>query len=221
MTELVEDVKALEAVQPPDRQAAIYAALAKAQAKFPPIDRNRSQEKPFKFSWASWDHVLELLRKPLAENGLAFVQPFEIDDGMLILRSMIVHKDGGVLESRLPLRTSGLTDQQSGSHFTYMKRYAGCALLGIAAEEDDDGTASSDEQAEKQAKRIPSTKQKDGLISDAQRARLFAIAKEAAVSEEQLRDIVKSHTGDPSTSTIQVGQYDLIVAEVQAMQVPF
>jgi hypothetical protein len=142
--QLVEDVQAVRS----DKQAALHSALARAQAAFPPIDRNRSQEKPYRFSWASWDHVLELLRAPLADNGLAFTQPFDVDEGMLILRTLLVHADGGVLESRIPLNTSGLTDQQKGSHITYMKRYAGCALLGVAAEEDDDGTAAGNAAAE-------------------------------------------------------------------------
>jgi protein-L-isoaspartate O-methyltransferase len=59
------------------------------------------------------------------------------------------------------------------------------------------------------------------VISKAQRDRLFAVARENAVSDEQLAEIVRGVTGEASTKTIPKAEYDRIVAEVQAMQVPF
>lgn len=54
------------------------------------------------------------------------------------------------------------------------------------------------------------------VISQGQRARLFAIAKEYGVTKEHLRDLVKELTSTESTGEMTIEQYDSIVALVQS-----
>ncbi len=53
------------------------------------------------------------------------------------------------------------------------------------------------------------------LASEAQRKRLFAIAKDNAVDELRLRAILANVTGQESTAAIPVELYDLVIAELE------
>lgn len=120
---------------------ALAAALSKAQGEFPSIPRDKqvtvtSQRtgKSYSFKYAPLDSILNAVRKPLADNGLAISQL--LDSGNLV--TTLLHKDGGSLSGRLPLPdVEGI--QEFGSAVTYLRRYSIQAILGIAAEEDDDG----------------------------------------------------------------------------------
>lgn len=123
----------------------LAAALAKAQASFPPVTRSKTVTVTtktggsYKFSYAPLDAILDAVRKPLSDNGLALAQL--LDNGSLV--TMLLHESGAVLEGRTALPQTGDV-QALGSAITYLRRYAIQALLGIAAEEDDDGNAAKD-----------------------------------------------------------------------------
>ena len=123
---------------------ALAAALASAQAAFPTISRDKEvtvQTKAggsYKFKYAPLDSILNAVRKPLSENGLALTQL--LDDGDLV--TMLMHKGGGRLAGRVTLPSvEGI--QAFGSAITYLRRYSIQSILGIAAEEDDDGNHAS------------------------------------------------------------------------------
>lgn len=129
---------------------ALAGALAKAQAAFPPIPRDKEVEVKTKtggtytFKYAPLDTIIAAVRGPLSENGLAFSQL--LDGGDLV--TVLLHSSGETLTGRTPLpHSNGDTVQQYGSAVTYVRRYALQAVLGIAAEEDDDGNAASGNSA--------------------------------------------------------------------------
>lgn len=124
----------------------LAAALAKAQASFPVISRDKEVTVvlktggSYKFKYAPLDAILAAVRAALADNGLAISQL--LDGGDLV--TMLLHKDGQTLTGRFPLpRSDGDTVQALGSAITYLRRYSIQAILGIAAEEDDDGNRAS------------------------------------------------------------------------------
>ena len=129
-------------------QPLLIAALAKAQSVMTSPPRNREVTVMMKsggtysFRYATLDHIIEAIRKPLTDNGLWFSQVLESDEGgkyRLITR--LLHESGGSIESRTPLLVENTGNQAFGSALTYMRRYALTALLGIAADEDDDANA--------------------------------------------------------------------------------
>src|SRR5262249_43502692 len=123
---------------------ALNAALAAAQGEFPPIPKQKTVTvetragRTYAFSYATLDAILAACRPALAKHGLALVQLLE-NDGRPALRPELRHKDGGVVGSSFPLQQVPESPQQLGSLITYLRRYMITALLGIAAEEDDDG----------------------------------------------------------------------------------
>jgi hypothetical protein len=129
-----------------DKMAALYAALARAQAKFQPIVKNRDvlirmkTGGSYKFRYADIEEVNAKTRPALTEEGLALVQPPQCDTatGAAWIETLLVHKDGGVLRSRLDLKPLGTYSdpKEFGAALSYLRRYAVTAMLGVAADDD-------------------------------------------------------------------------------------
>jgi len=133
----------LVAVEDPD--AALTAALARAQGKFPTIPKGStatvtpSSGKPgYTYKYAELGDVLAAVRPVLSEEGLALTQPTVREAGKLILRTTLRHTGGGELVSELELGANPNSPQAFGGSLTYLRRYEACTLLGIAPEDDRD-----------------------------------------------------------------------------------
>jgi hypothetical protein len=113
----------------------LAAALAKAQGAMNNASMNRINPH-FKSKYADLAALWDAVRKPLSENGLSVVQI--IRDGSL--HTMLLHTSGQRLCSDYPLPATA-RPQEMGSALTYARRYSLSALVGIAADEDDDATA--------------------------------------------------------------------------------
>lgn len=124
-----------------DDIGALAGALAKAQSGFAPVKRDKTvtvQKKTggsYSFKYAPLESVLDAVRQPLADNGLVVVQV--LDAGNLV--TSLIHESGAVLTGSVPIPPGG-DIKELGSAITYLRRYALQALLGIAAEDDDDGS---------------------------------------------------------------------------------
>jgi len=150
---------------------ALAAALAKAQASFPTVPRDKSvtvQTKTggsYTFKYAPLDSILAAVRGPLAANGLAISQLMDDDE----LVTMLLHESGARLIGRTPIpQAEGI--QALGSAVTYLRRYSIQALLGIAAEEDDDGNraaGNSFRERDLRAEMAAKASEPDGLIGTA------------------------------------------------------
>lgn len=129
----------------------LAGALAKAQGAFPSIEKNRqvtvqpkdSNKRAYKFWYATLDNIVEGIRKPLSENGLSYVQAIITSDREMLCETMLMHSSGQFLTTQLPVKiaTGDNSAQSLGSAITYAKRYSLTAMLGIVADEDDDGNA--------------------------------------------------------------------------------
>ena len=127
----------------------LAGALAKAQGSItPPIKSKTANVGSYKYSYADLAEIIEALRHPLADNGLATVQSIDNDEKGSILVTRLLHESGEWVEAsyRLPQATG----QQFGSALTYARRYSLSAIVGIAAEDDDDGAI-----AEKKSRAVP------------------------------------------------------------------
>lgn len=135
--------------------AALFAALAKAQGAMKNPERNRtvtvktSSGPSYTFDYATLDNIIDTARKALSDNGIAVSQCLERDqNGASVLITRLLHAEGGVLVNEMPVTLPQPDErgrqpriQELGSVITYARRYALCAILNIAAEEDDDGAA--------------------------------------------------------------------------------
>lgn len=118
--------------------SAIAAAVSAFQGEIEQPALNR--ENPyFKSRYVDLSGVLKSVQKVLAKNGLSVMQI--ISGGDII--TLLTHKSGQWVKSVCPIG-SYKSQQDRGSAITYTKRYAICAMLGIAADTDDDGNAATD-----------------------------------------------------------------------------
>ncbi len=129
---------------------ALFAALAKAQAAFGPVVKNRtvhvrSDKGNYSFEYATLDVVFDATRAALNANELAIIQPFTAQEDACELRTMLVHASGSYLELRYTF-PKPLDIQKLGSALTYIRRYSVASLLGLSSEEDDDGNVADGNQ---------------------------------------------------------------------------
>jgi hypothetical protein len=124
----------------------LAAALSKAQGQMSPAKMDATN--PFlKNKYADLGSVIQAAKAPLASNGLSFTQAPELTTNGTVttvtVTTLLMHSTGQWIESAitLPLGDSkGLSLAQSvGSIITYLRRYSLSAILGIYADEDQDG----------------------------------------------------------------------------------
>lgn len=122
---------------------ALAAALAKAQGAIKPAAMDR--DNPFfKSRYATLTSLWEAARDALSANGLAVTQATDISEsGDIVLITTLLHSSGEWLGGVYPVRATDAKPQSLGSAITYARRYAFGALVGLIADDDDDGNAAS------------------------------------------------------------------------------
>jgi len=94
----------------------------------------------FKSKYASLSDILNVIRQPLADNGLSFVQ---FPSGKYGLDTMLLHTSGEWLSESYEMEPTKHDPQGAGSVITYQRRYALGAILGLNIDEDDDANKAS------------------------------------------------------------------------------
>lgn len=133
----------------------LAGALAKAQGAFDSIGRTREvivsmkTGGSYKFAYAPLDEVLRAVRPALSANGLALVQTIaDGEGGKRTMTTTVLHESGEFISSTTTLPGQASTAQEFGSQITYMRRYAIVTILGVVAEEDDDGNGADGNEAQ-------------------------------------------------------------------------
>lgn len=142
------------ATPPTQSKAKLYAALAKAQLEIKNVTKSREVVMQGRdgragrsYSYATLDAIIDMVREPLAKNGLAIIQDLTANGDNFILLTRLVHESGEEHVSRYPLHyddTNMKAAQAFGSATTYARRYSLQNMFLIAGDEDDD---MSDESA--------------------------------------------------------------------------
>lgn len=124
--------------------AALSKALVEAQAEMPTIAFDSTN--PFLHNrYASLGAVIEASRPVLAKHGLAVTQ-FPVSEGdQMGVDTMLLHASGEWICERVSIHLGeekGKSRAQvAGSVTTYLKRYSWASVLGLYADEDNDGNA--------------------------------------------------------------------------------
>lgn len=183
----------------------LATALAKAQVEFPAVHKTRTariktDKGEYSYVYADLSDVLDAIRKPLADNGLTITQPIVLEQGATVLVSRLLHASGQWIESTYPLPNYS-RPQEMGSAITYARRYTLCALLGITAEDDDDGQTAQ-----------RATPQQREAAPDPMRI-LWGLAVQKFGRDEAqdaLVDIVRSHASKESPRELTPAECDRI-----------
>jgi hypothetical protein len=118
----------------------LATALCKFQGAVEKI--KKSELNPFfKSKYADLSSILDVIRTPLSENGLSFVQ---FPKAEYELETMLMHTSGEWMSETYKMTPVKNDPQGMGSVITYQRRYALGAILGLNIDIDDDGNKGSD-----------------------------------------------------------------------------
>jgi hypothetical protein len=134
--------------------ASLAEALITLQASLPRITKaSTGQAGNRETKYADLHSITDAVFPVLAALGLFWTCAPTMADGSFVLTYQLAHgATGQAITGHYPLPNA--TPQSIGGAITYARRYALCAVLGLApAEDDDDANRASQEQAERQRQR--------------------------------------------------------------------
>lgn len=142
-------------------------AIAAAQAKMKPAVKDATNPH-FKSKYADLASIWDACREALGTNGLAVLQGVTCQGADVTVETRLIHASGQWLSTALTIAAANAGAQSIGSAVTYGRRYGLAAMLGISAEEDDDGNAAGTPTARPSAPRpasaAPALAQADGPV---------------------------------------------------------
>jgi len=118
----------------------LATALSKAQSVIEHVMRTR---QAYGYKYAELCDCLQAVKKPLCDNGFAVSQPITTNDNgdKHFLETVLLHGSDQWIRSKLCVEQVVLKQcnslQQLGAGITFTRRYALCALVGLAQEDDD------------------------------------------------------------------------------------
>ena len=131
----------------------IATALAKAQSAMGRA-RKDAENPHFRSKYADLDACWDACQEPLTSNGIAVIQANKPTENGVTIETRLIHSSGQWIQDEgLFVPASKIDAQGFGSAETYCRRYALCAMVGIAPD-DDDGNAA----AQSAPKRQPAAK---------------------------------------------------------------
>lgn len=132
----------------PEKPTTLMGALLEAQRKLPKLHKNETAEvvsqkgSKYTYKYLTLDTLMEQVLPVLNDQELVWVTLPGRDDHGLVLRYRLIHAPTNEsIDGVMPLMIKAADAQAQGSAISYARRYSLMALLGIAADEDDDGAA--------------------------------------------------------------------------------
>ena len=189
--------------------AAVAAALQKAQAEFPTMGKTKQVGVgSFGYSYLPLEQMLSLVTPVLLKNGLCISQGFGCSaTGETLIVTRLIHKTGGMIKSELPIFLSEkdmANPKKNQTHnwggaVTYQRRYSIKLILGLETDMD----FNMEEEEKVQEKNINKGEVIETLREQVQAKvsnkpdtdATFGLAKKAieiASSEDQLTDHKKN-----------------------------
>lgn len=141
------------------------AALASFQQDIPAVRKEntaqvKSDKGSYSYAYADLTDITEAAMPLLGKHGLSFTAAPTFTDHGFVLRYALLHESGHREGGDFPLPDpSKFGAQQIGSWLTYARRYALCAVTGVApGGDDDDGEKSKGAVAAEPLPRAPRTR---------------------------------------------------------------
>lgn len=164
----------------------IAPALVALQADLTPVSKT-AKNPFFKSNYAPLSEVMSTVQPLLAKNKLAVSQFMTHIDGESALRTILIHESGQVIEDITPLILTKKDSQAQGSAVTYARRYGVMAVLGLVADEDDDGNKAGDRSQSSYSAPAPRPQASSGNpASDKQLGLLRALMDASGIHKEAI-----------------------------------
>lgn len=170
----------------------IAPALIKFNSQVSKIAKDATN--PFhKNNYATLDQIIDEIRPVLNENKLAIMQNVSGEDGVVTVRTTLIHESGEWLQSTgTTLRLVKNDPQGAGAGITYARRYDLCAFLSLNTGDDDDGNSASGINTKKSNEKVISPKQIGEIKTKAlELARLRKVSVDEIYKALKIRDITE------------------------------
>lgn len=147
--------KTMDAVRrlAPVKHATLAEALAAFQGECPPVRKSSTaniqgksrdgRAVSYKYDFADLSSIHEVIDPIKGRHGLSFSSVPTWRDGEFVLEYTLRHESGETIVGVWPLGDPMVNPQDMGKLITYYRRYAECAVLGVAPGGDDDGGANA------------------------------------------------------------------------------
>lgn len=122
-----------------DLQTQFYTDLLNAKKEFPKLVFD-SKNPHFKNSYISLSGILSSIEEILHTHNLFIIHFQKHSEGGFLLETVVQHTNGLSIKTEIFISTTNKNDQGIGSAMSYARRYSLCALLALAAD-DEDGEA--------------------------------------------------------------------------------
>lgn len=229
------------------RHSESISAIAKALADFqaevedPKMDEKKEYytktNRKILLKYASLKAILKTARPVLAKHGIAIIQEPKTEGNRVTITTVLLHSSGEWIEFEpFSMNAQSPIAQEIGSATTYAKRYSIAAILGLGAEDDDDGNGASEgidedgkaeKPAEKKAAQVPKPAAQtppptpqakaqepkangSGKISARQQQELFHAANGNA---DLVKQVIMNHAY-VKTAEIELYDFDGILKEI-------
>ena len=116
----------------------LATALSLAQADMKAVGKD-SVNPFFKSKYAGLPEVVKTASPIISAHGLSVTQTMGFNGEVDTLTTWLLHKSGQYISDTMRLHLSKEDAQGHGSATTYARRYSYMAILGLVADEDDDG----------------------------------------------------------------------------------
>lgn len=132
------------------RTPALNKALAEVQKALPDIKAGQTANAgSYSYKYADLADINPKILPLLGKNGLSWTTRPTMHFDRFVLLYELRHESGEMIDGLYPLSDRG-TPQDLGKAITYARRYALCAVTGIAAGGDDDDGQSASQAAQQQ-----------------------------------------------------------------------
>ena len=126
----------------PEPKAELYKALAVAQGEITAAEALQTADAgSYSYKYADLAACLEVIRKPLSDNGLALIQLPSIVEGEVCIETILAHESGQSISCTMAMRPEKGGPQAIGAVITYLRRYSLSSMLGVAQFDDDAAAA--------------------------------------------------------------------------------
>lgn len=129
-----------------DNISNLAKALSAAQGKLKSVIPNCNNPF-FKSRYADLSACWDACRDELAKNGLSVVQTNDASETGVVIDTTLLHVSGEWISGRLFLPLAKQDAQAVVAANTYGRRTALCGILGLCADQDDDGNKASGKSA--------------------------------------------------------------------------
>jgi hypothetical protein len=140
---------------------AFAKAMVEFQKELPAVSKgNTADTGKYKYKYADLSDVTEAVLPALNRHGFTWLTMPEVTERGFVLRYQLMHEGGGSVSGSYHLPSGA--PQDIGSAITYARRYALCAVTGVAPDGDDDDGKRATEAARKPAE--PTLNPRDAVV---------------------------------------------------------